>query len=194
MTPSSLSASNTNTIPDPRPIFLIGYMGCGKTTLGRALAKAVGREFIDLDFYITQRFHASVSKIFAERGEAEFRRIETDMLREVGEFTNVIVACGGGTPCFNDNITYMNAKGTTIWLEASRERLLERLLRNRSKRPLLASKPDSEIAATIDAGLKARECFYSQAQHRFNGDLLENKLQIEGTIADFLTNFNFLFA
>ncbi len=82
-----------------KPIFLIGYMGCGKSTLGRALANATGLEFIDLDHYIDQRFHATIAEIFAARGEDGFRRVEQAMLREVCEFSDVVIACGCGTPC-----------------------------------------------------------------------------------------------
>ncbi len=81
-------------------IFLIGYMGSGKTTLGRAYAKEMGLTFIDLDWYIEERFHTSVQKLFAQRGEEDFRRIEQKMLHEVADFEDVVIACGGGTPCF----------------------------------------------------------------------------------------------
>ena len=89
-----------------QPIFLVGFMGCGKSTLGRALAKELGWDFIDLDFYIEQRFRRTVPQLFAERGEEEFRRIESSMLREAGEFDDVVVSCGGGTPCHDDNMAY----------------------------------------------------------------------------------------
>lgn len=180
--------------PDIPPIFLIGYMGCGKTTFGRALAKATGRDFIDLDFYISQRFRASIPEIFASHGESGFRRMESAMLREVGEFPGVVVACGGGTPCFGSNIDYMLGRGTVVWLQASRRRLLERLLRGRQRRPLLAGKTDDQVAVAIDEGLRAREPFYSRASIRFNGDRLENRNQISATIDDFLTEFKDLFA
>lgn len=84
-----------------KPIFLIGYMGCGKSTLGRNVARMTGFQFIDLDNFIEARFHASVKEIFASRGEEGFRDIERRMLIETSDFQDVIVACGGGTPCFS---------------------------------------------------------------------------------------------
>lgn len=165
------------------PIFLIGYMGCGKTTLGKALAAATGREFIDLDFYITQRFHRSISELFAEKGESEFRRMETAMLREAGEFSDVIIACGGGTPCHSDNMEYMNSHGFTVWLQAERSRLLERLRRGAHKRPLIAGKTAEEIAAHLDATLADRDPYYSRASMTIDSTLLENKNEIAATVA-----------
>lgn len=100
-------------------IFLVGYMGSGKTTLGKAYARINNLEFIDLDWYIEERMHKTISELFAEKGEAGFRELERKMLHEVGEFENVMVACGGGTPCFYDNIDYMNSVGDTVfWMYA----------------------------------------------------------------------------
>lgn len=171
------------------PIFLIGYMGCGKTTLGRALGSAMNLEFIDLDFYITQRFRKSVNEIFAEKGEAEFRRIEREMLREVGEFSDVIVACGGGTPCHFDNMDYMNSRGLTLWLQASRERLIERLVLGAHKRPLIAGKSREEIGAHLDKTLAARTPDYSKAKMTVDSSRLETRSQISETVAELLPLF-----
>ena len=85
-------------------IIIIGYMGAGKTTVGRALSKAIGVPFYDLDWYIEQRMRRSVRQLFDERGEQGFRRVERNMLHEVAEFEEVILSCGGGTPCFFDNM------------------------------------------------------------------------------------------
>lgn len=169
-----------------KPIFLIGYMGCGKSTLGRNVCAITGMQFIDLDTYIEGRYHASVSALFAERGEEGFRRLEQAMLREVADFEDVVVACGGGTPCFFDNMRLMNERGTTVWLQASEERLHSRLKRGRHKRPLLAGKTDEELLLTIRAGLEARHPYYSQAQHTFEGDRLENSGEIGHTASLFI--------
>ena len=99
----------------------MGFMGAGKTTLGKALAAHLGVSFIDLDQYIESRFMKSVSQIFATRGEQGFREIESRLLREVGEFDNVIVSCGGSTPLIGDNMDYMLSQGQTVYLKGSNE-------------------------------------------------------------------------
>ena len=112
-------------------------MGAGKTTVGKALAKALGLPFYDLDWYIETRMRRTVKQIFDESGEEGFRRIEHNMLHEVAEFENVVVSCGGGTPCFYDNIDYMNAQAQVVYLKASPEVLHEHLKMGRAVRPLL---------------------------------------------------------
>lgn len=173
------------------PLFILGYMACGKTTFGRALARATGREFIDLDFYIEQRFHKSIPEIFAERGENEFRRMESAMLREVGEFENVIIACGGGTPCFNDNMDYMLGQGTTLFLEASEEKIVSRLIENSSRRPLMAGKKSDEIRRSVRDGLAGRMSCYTRAHIRFSGEELEDRNQISDTVTKFLELYTY---
>ena len=168
------------------PLFIIGYMACGKTTFGRALARELGWQFIDLDFYIEQRFRRSIRDIFAERGEAGFRRIEAAMLREAGEFEDVVIACGGGTPCFNENMDYMNSRGVTVYLDTPVRRIAERLIANRSKRPLMADKSESEIEGAVREGLAGRLCHYSKAQIFFSGEQLEDRRQIADSVAAFL--------
>lgn len=169
-----------------KPLFIIGYMACGKTTFAKALAQSINRDFIDLDFYIEQRFRSSINKIFSERGETEFRRMESAMLREVSEFENVIIACGGGTPCFNQNMDYMLETGCVVFLEASTERILQRLIINNSRRPLMAGKSEEEMRTTIIEGLNQRLQFYRRANISFSGEKLEDKEQIDNTICRFL--------
>ena len=108
-------------------IFLTGYMGAGKTTLGKAFARQMNIPFIDLDWYIEERFHKTVGELFSERGEASFRELEKNMLHEVGEFEDVVISTGGGAPCFFDNMEFMNASGTTVYLKVSVEELAKRL-------------------------------------------------------------------
>ena len=163
-------------------VFLIGYMGSGKTTLGKAFARELKLEFIDLDWYIEARFHKTVSQIFAERGESGFREIERNMLYEVGEFEDVVIAAGGGTPCFFDNVDYMNRSGKTVFLTASDEVLFRRLKIGKAKRPLLANKSDDELMGTIKSALEKRLPFYEKATYRFDADMLESRSQIRESV------------
>lgn len=169
-----------------RPIFLIGYMGSGKTTLGRALGRRLGLQFIDLDLYIESRYMRTISQLFAERGEDKFRSIEREMLHEVAEMEDVVVACGGGTPCYYDNIDYMNRCGTTVFLSASEDRLFARLSINRNKRPLIKGLDDKSLRIFIRENLALRMPHYSKASHSFCGDRLEDVMQISTSVEKFI--------
>ncbi|MBD5274144.1 MAG: shikimate kinase [Bacteroides sp.] len=166
-------------------IFIMGYMASGKTTFGRALARSMGWDFIDLDFYIEQRFRKSVREIFAAEGEEGFRRKEMAMLREAGEFENVIVSCGGGTPCFFDNMDFMLSKGLTVFLDTEPECIVNRLVINNSRRPLMAGKSAEQIRLDVAKGLEARNPHYSRAAIRFSGNRLEDRSQIEESVNEF---------
>ena len=161
-------------------IILIGYMGAGKTTVGKALSKAMGLQFYDLDWYIESRMRKTVAQIFAERGEEGFRLIERNMLHEVAEFEDVIVSCGGGTPCFFDNMDYMNGQGDVIYLKADPEVLYKHLLMGKTERPLLKNKTPEQLIAFIKEQLEKREPFYSKAKHVLDVSLMDNyeKIQI----------------
>lgn len=165
-------------------------MGSGKSTLGRALGKATGMQFIDLDIYIESRFHANIRDIFAQKGEDGFRDIECRMLREVSTFEDVIIACGGGTPCFFDNMETMNRAGLTVFLEASHMRLLERLKLGRMRRPLIAAMSDDELSAYIAEALSRRMLHYSRAAQTFPSDRLETAEQIAESVREFTARFN----
>ena len=169
-----------------QPIFLIGYMGCGKSTMGRAVSQLTGVSFIDLDNYIEGRYHMSVKEIFAKHGEEGFRDIERRMLQEVADFEDVIVACGGGTPCFFDNMEYMNAHGTTVFLNTPIPRLHSRLMRGRHKRPLIANKSDEELLEFIKKALADRWEHYAKAQIEFSSERLESRVEIENTAREFI--------
>ena len=169
-------------------LFIIGYMASGKTTFGRALAKAAGMQHIDLDFYIEQRFRSTVREIFATKGEAEFRRIEGAMLREVGEMNDTVVSCGGGTPCFGDNLDYMNEHGLTVCLQASDDVIADRIIQAGNKRPLMAGKSREQILDTLREHMEKRKPYYDRAKIQISGDRLENKRQIAETVDDFIKN------
>ncbi|MBR1448901.1 MAG: shikimate kinase [Prevotella sp.] len=163
-------------------IILIGYMGAGKTTVGKALSKELGIPFYDLDWYIESRRRKTVAQLFAEQGEEAFRKIEYNMLHEVAEFEDVIISCGGGTPCFFDNIDYMNQQGQVIYLKATPEVLYRHLLMGKTERPLLKGKTPDELIAFIHEQLERREPFYSKAQYTLDVSLMDNYEKIKITI------------
>ena len=163
-------------------IILIGYMGSGKTTLGKALSKDLGLPFFDLDWYIENRFCRTVSQLFTERGEDGFRQLERAMLHEVAEFENVVIAAGGGTPCFFDNIDYMNRQAQTVYLKTTPEVLFKHLHMGKQKRPLLSGKTDEEMRAYIVESLAHRAPFYEKANYILNTELLDTHKQIQKTI------------
>ena len=157
-----------------RRIILIGYMGSGKTTVGKALAKDTGMMFYDLDWYIESRMRKTVSQIFAERGEEGFRQIEHNMLHEVAEFEDVIISCGGGTPCFFDNMDYLNQQGDVVYLKATPETLYKHLMMAKVERPLLKGKSPEELIAYITEHLQERAPFYEKARHTLDVNVLDN--------------------
>ena len=164
-------------------IILTGYMGAGKTTVGRQLAKDLGVPFYDLDWYIESRRHKSVAQLFSEMGEEAFRRIEHNMLHEVAEFENVVISCGGGTPCFFDNMDYMNAQGQVVYLKATADVLMQHLKMARTERPLLKGKSPEEMMTFIEEQLRSREPYYSKAKYVFDVSLMDNFEKIKATIA-----------
>lgn len=151
-------------------IFLIGYMGSGKTTIGKLLAARLGYRFLDIDTTIEEKYFKSISQIFVEKGEPEFRLIEKQNLHDLAEFENVVISTGGGAPCFFDNMDYMKAHGITIYLKLSAAQLAERLESSHDgKRPLLADRKGEELLQFISDGLVRRESFYSRAIFTVNG-------------------------
>ncbi len=147
-------------------IYLIGYMGCGKSHLGWKLADHLGVQFVDMDNYIEERNCKSIPQIFAEEGEPEFRKKERKALEELSEFTDIVIATGGGAPCFFDNIDLMNETGNTIYLNIDPAILADRLLKSKTERPLIKGKSREELVAFIDETLKKRDVFYSQAKYQ----------------------------
>lgn len=163
-------------------ILLIGFMAAGKTTLGKALARDLGLQFIDLDHYIENRYCCTIAQLFAERGEEGFRQIERNILHEVAEFEDVIISTGGGTPCFFDNMEYMNAQGTTVFLEASVDVIYTRLTIARIQRPLVANKTADELRQYITAMLELRAPYYTRAHYTFCANRLENTCQVDESV------------
>lgn len=157
-------------------------MGAGKTTVGRALAKDLGLSFYDLDWYIESRRHKKVSQLFTEQGEEVFRRIEYNMLHEVAEFEDVVISCGGGTPCFFDNIDYMNQQGQVVYLRCTPEVLHGHLVMSKNERPLLKGKSPEELIDFIRQQLDYREQFYAKAKYHFDVSLMDNYEKIKTTV------------
>ena len=163
-------------------IILIGYMGAGKTTVGKALSKELGIIFYDLDWYIESRMRKKVSQIFAERGEEGFRQIERSMLHEVAEFEDVVISCGGGTPCFFDNMDYMTQQADVVWLKAEPEVLYKHLLMGKTERPLLKGKSPEELISFIRQQLEQRTPYYSKATHAVDVSLMDTYDKIHITV------------
>lgn len=144
-------------------IFLIGYMGCGKSRMGRTLSSMLDVPFIDLDKYIEEKYFKTIPQIFTEEGEAEFRKKEQAALKEVAEFDPVIVATGGGAPCFFDNMELMNQAGLCIFLDVDSRQLADRLIKSKNERPLIKGKSPEELIHFIDEMMLIRRPFYEKA-------------------------------
>lgn len=150
----------------PSRIYIIGMMGVGKTTIGKKMASLLHYEFIDLDKEIEAKEGKPVGKIFEEKGEAYFRKFETEMLDSVnGE--KLIVATGGGTPCYNNNMELINSKGISVYLEANSGLIFQRISRFTDKRPLLKGMNEEQIKSFISQKLAEREPFYRLANRVF---------------------------
>ncbi len=153
-------------------VFLIGYMGCGKSTIGRYIAKDMGWRFIDMDDFVEKQIGCSISQFFADKGEDEFRKAEAQALKTLTSEHNAIIATGGGAPCHFDNIDVMRAAGLTIYIKVEPQVLAARLKDAKNQRPLLAGKSDDELLDFISSQLKNREPFYSKAEMSVDGDRL----------------------
>ncbi len=158
-------------------IYLIGFMGCGKTTLGKKLALNLGYEFVDLDKKIEAETGITIAQYFEQFGEDEFRKMERNVLKNTGSLETTVIATGGGAPCFFDNITWMNENGTTVYISLPPKALVKRLENGIDERPVLQGLRGPELEAFIAEKLLIREPFYNQATLIANGmDLTAGKL------------------
>jgi shikimate kinase len=164
-------------------LFLIGYMGAGKTVIGKQLAKRLGLQFVDMDGFIENRYHKKINELFAEKGESFFREIERKTLQEVALFEDVVISTGGGVPCFFDNMEVMNRTGKTIYLKVPVEELAERLLFTQD-RPLVKGKNKEELMQYIAENLHKRENWYNQAAIIYPAENLKTKADINKMIED----------
>jgi shikimate kinase len=146
-------------------IFLLGFMGSGKSTLGKQLAKKLEYDYADQDEWIEKKTGMTVSEYFARMGEDSFRLMENKALKELVLIDNIVISTGGGAPCFHDNITFMNKHGVTIYLKLKPEVLQSRLRYSHDSRPLIRGKTDSELLEYIHTKLSEREPYYLKAKH-----------------------------
>lgn len=150
-------------------IFLIGYMGCGKSTMGSNLSQILDLTFIDLDTYIEEKYLKTVPQIFEQEGEAAFRQKEQASLKEVAQFDDVIVATGGGAPCFFDNIEVMNNAGLCVFLDIDTDELADRLIHSKTERPLIIGKSPEQLIDFIESMMQKRRPFYEKAKYILKG-------------------------
>ena len=150
-------------------IFLIGFMGCGKTTMGKKLAAKLGYNLVDLDHQIEHITGTTVAGYFASHGEDVFRKLESDTLKNHEYAENAVVSTGGGTPCFFDNMEWMNENGITIYIQLPAVSLAKRLEKGIDKRPLLRNLTEKELVQFIEGKLEERDPFYSKAKLTLSG-------------------------
>ena len=166
-------------------IFLVGYMGCGKSTLGRRLARRLGVPFVDTDSRVEEREGASVSDLFRYEGEQRFREIEREVLdASIAEYRSAVISTGGGLPVWGDNMARMNAAGCTVYLRRSAENIAGRLSPyGRRKRPRLQGLNDEELVAFMTRDMASREPFYSRAKLILACDSLPDDELVERIVA-----------
>ena len=150
-------------------IFLIGFMGCGKSTLGRKLATRLGYTLVDLDHQIEKITGITVANYFSANGEEAFRKLESETLKTFDYPKNCVIATGGGTPCYFDNMEWMNANGVSIYIEMTPLALAKRLEQGIAKRPLLSNLSKEGIVHFIENKLEERNPFYKKATYILNG-------------------------
>jgi shikimate kinase len=172
----------TNMANRGQKIILLGFMGCGKSTVGRALSKGMEMRFVDLDDAIEIREETTISDIFKHKGEKAFRDIETSTLQKALLLESIVISLGGGTPCFNNNMSEVNHDSISVYLRVSPEKLAERLFKERAHRPLIENyNSDEELSDFIKAKLEEREPFYKMARYTINAQQSVEKIVQEIT-------------
>jgi shikimate kinase len=150
-------------------IFLVGFMGCGKTSWGRKLSADLEYDFIDLDHVLEAKAGMTIAEYFAANGEEAFRKLESEILKETQYPENAVVSTGGGLPCFFDHMDWMNSHGQTLYIQLSPKALANRLENAKTPRPVLQGKKGDELVEFIEHKLAERENYYLQATHIISG-------------------------
>jgi len=151
-------------------VILVGFMGCGKTTLGKKLANKLSLPFIDSDSDIEKRYQQSIGELFTRYGESHFRETERQFIDPLFEESAFVLATGGGMPCFGDNMELLKQLGTTFYLERSPKELVNRLIQSKTKRPLLEGMSADELTNYVERKLAEREIYYHQADFTLGRD------------------------
>jgi shikimate kinase len=158
-------------------IYLIGFMGCGKSHWGKQLSRKLQIPYFDLDEQIVTNEGRSINEIFEQEGEEYFRLKEKEVLYIITEsHDDFVMACGGGTPCFYNNIDYMNRSGVTVWINSSLESLFERLIKEKDERPLIRELSDEQLRSYIAKKYADRRIYYQQASVIIDGEVTLEKL------------------
>jgi len=150
-------------------IYLIGFMGSGKSTVGKRLALRLKYSFVDMDAEIEKEVGMSIGRIFEEKGEDEFRRLEHEVVYRTSEMEKVVISTGGGVPCFFDNMEIINRNGISIYLKMTSEDLLKRLKGSKYERPLIRDLSNDEMADYIREKLREREPYYLKSKYVIDG-------------------------
>lgn len=160
-------------------IFIVGYMGSGKSTFGKRLARYMGYDYIDLDLLFEETYRIGIADFFSKYGEPIFRKMEHELLEKTLNQEQVVISCGGGTPCFFNNMKLMNANGVTIYLHLEPAALAMRLANARRKRPLIETLPGDDLEQKIKLHLAMREHFYLQSKLVVDGISIELQKTVE---------------
>lgn len=168
-------------------IVLLGYMFTGKTTMGKSLAKRLNYDFFDTDTEIERTYHYTVEDIFKKFGEQVFRNMEKKALGTLLKKDNVVIACGGGLPCFFDNMQEIKDNAISIYLKMDTGQIMSRYQKSKARRPLLMNKTEDEVREYIQESLEERQQYYTQADMVVNAfDLTPQRLETE--LENFLNN------
>lgn len=151
-------------------ISLIGYMGCGKSTIGKEISDITGLKFIDLDSYISSKEQMSINEIFSKKGEVYFRKIEKKYLHEILNLESIVLSLGGGTPIYYDNIETINNKSCSFYLKLSPKELAHRLMKEKEHRPLISRIEDQNLEEFIAKHIFERFPYYERAKYKINGN------------------------